>query len=130
MLEGQRTREVADMQLEYLERLGEELARRGMRVWLALPPGRVPNLQVVNPEARALEEHVYAGCGSDGSWWFWWSWAERIARTEDLETAAATVARALIARGDDPPEPPVSFPGLGSDTPDAHPGRRPGFAAG
>ena len=23
----------------------------------------------------------------------------------------------MLARGDDPPEPPVSFPGLGSDTP-------------
>jgi hypothetical protein len=95
MLEGQRIREVAVVQLEYLERLGEELTRRGLRVWLALPPGRVPSLHVMNPEARALEEHVYAGCGSDGIWWFWWSWAERIARTEDLRTAAAAVVRAL-----------------------------------
>ena len=95
MPEGQRTREVADVQLDHLERLGEELTRRGMRVWLALPPGRVPSLHVVNPEARALEEHVYAGCGSDGTWWFWWSWAERIARTEDLGMAAAAIARAL-----------------------------------
>jgi hypothetical protein len=95
MREIQRTREATDVQLEYLERLGEELTRRGIQVRLALPPGRVPSLHVVNPEARALEEHVYAGCGSDGIWWFWWSWAERIALTEDLGTAAAAVARVL-----------------------------------
>jgi hypothetical protein len=94
-LEVQRTHEAADAQLEYLERLGEELTRHGMQVRLALPPGRVPSLHVMNPDARALEEHVYAGCGSDGIWWFWWSWAERIAATGDLAAAAAAIARVL-----------------------------------
>jgi hypothetical protein len=94
---AQRIRAATDAQLEHLERLGEELACRGMQVRVVLPPGRVPSLYVVNPEARALEEHVYAGCGSDGIWWFWWSWAERIAATEDLVTAAAAVARVLAS---------------------------------
>jgi hypothetical protein len=91
-------REAADVQLDHLEKLGEELTRRGLQVRLELAPGRVPSLHVVNPNARALEEHVYAGCGSDGVWWFWWSWAERIAETNDMERAGAAIARVLASR--------------------------------
>jgi hypothetical protein len=96
-LQAQRTRETADVQLEYLEKLGEELSRRGLQVRTVLPPGRVPALYVVNPEARALEEHIYAGCGSDGAWWYWWSWAERIAAAGDLDAAASAVQRVLAS---------------------------------
>ena len=96
-VEAQRMREAGEVQLENLEKLGEELTRRGMQVRLVLPPGRVPSLYVVNPEARALEEHIYAGCGSDGSWWFWWSWAERISATGDLDVAAAAIVRVLAS---------------------------------
>jgi hypothetical protein len=96
-VEAQRMREAADVQLEYLEKLGEELARRGLQVRMVLPPGRVPSLYVVNPEARALEEHIYAGAGSDGDWWYWWSWAERIAAADDLDAAAGAVQRVLAS---------------------------------
>ena len=96
-VQAQRTREAADVQLEYLEKLGDELARRGLQVRLVLPPGRVPSLYVVNPEARALEEHIYAGCGSDGDWWYWWSWAERISAAGDLGGAASAVQRVLAS---------------------------------
>jgi hypothetical protein len=96
-VEAQRIREASEVQLEYLEQLGEELTRRGMQVRMVLPPGRVPSLYVVNPEARALEEHIYAGCGSDGTWWFWWSWAERISATEDLPDAATAIVRVLAS---------------------------------
>ena len=96
-VEAQRMREAGEVQLENLEKLGEELTRRGMQVRLVLPPGRVPSLHVVNPQARALEEHIYAGCGSDGSWWFWWSWAERISATEDLDVAASAIVRVLAS---------------------------------
>ena len=96
-VEAQWMREAGEVQLENLEKLGEELTRRGMQVRLVLPPGRVPSLYVVNPEARALEEHIYAGCGSDGIWWFWWSWAERISATEDLDVAAAAIVRVLAS---------------------------------
>jgi hypothetical protein len=96
-VEAQRMREASEVQLEYLEKLGEELTRRGMQVRMVLPPGRVPSLYVVNPEARALEEHIYAGCGSDGTWWFWWSWAERISATEDLPDAATAIVRVLAS---------------------------------
>jgi hypothetical protein len=97
-VEAQRMREASEIQLGNLENLGEELTRRGMQVRLVLPPGRVPSLHVVNPQARALEEHIYAGCGSDGSWWFWWSWAERIAATGDLDLAAGAIVRVLASR--------------------------------
>ena len=96
-MQAQRMREAADVQLEYLEKLGDELARRGLQVRVALPPGRVPSLYVVNPEARALEEHIYVGCGSDGAWWYWWSWAERIAAADDLNAAAGAVQRVLAS---------------------------------
>jgi hypothetical protein len=96
-VEAQRMREASEVQLENLENLGEELTRRGMQVRMVLPPGRVPSLYVVNPRARALEEHIYAGCGSDGSWWFWWSWAERISATEDLDVAAGAIERVLAS---------------------------------
>jgi hypothetical protein len=94
---AEQIRVATDVQLEHLERLGEELTRRGMQVRAVLPPGRVPSLYVVNPEARALEEHIYAGCGSDGVWWFWWSWAERISATEDLAAASAAITRVLAS---------------------------------
>jgi hypothetical protein len=96
-VEAQRMREATDVQLEYLEKLGEELARRGFGVRMVLPPGRVPSLYVVNPNARALEEHIYVGCGSDGDWWYWWSWAERIAAAEDLDAAASAVQHVLAS---------------------------------
>jgi hypothetical protein len=86
----------------YLEKLGEELEHRGLEAFVMAPPGRVPSLYVVNPAARALEENVYVGRGSDGIWWFWWSWAERIGIADDLDHAATTVARVLaLPRGHD-----------------------------
>jgi hypothetical protein len=79
----------------YLEKLGEELEHRGLEAFVMAPPGRRPSLYVTNPRARALEENVYAGLGSDGMWWFWWSWAERIGLADDIDQSAATVARVL-----------------------------------
>jgi hypothetical protein len=96
-VEAQRMREATDVQLEYLEKLGEELSRRGFGVRMELPPGRVPSLYVVNPQARALEEHIYVGCGSDGAWWYWWSWAERISAADDLDAAASAVQHVLAS---------------------------------
>lgn len=84
--------------LSRLEGLAEVLSRHGLRVSLMAPPGRVPSLHVVNPEASVLAEDVYIGRGQDGAWWFWWSWAERIASGEDLERAAAMIKQVLAAR--------------------------------
>jgi len=84
--------------LARLEGLAEVLAGRGLRARVIAPPGRVPSLHVVNPQARALAEDVYAGRGQDGRWWFWWSWAEQIAVSDDLESAAARIGLVLAAR--------------------------------
>jgi len=85
--------------LARLEGLAEVLAERGLRARVIAPRGRVPSLHVVNPQACALAEDVYAGRGQDGRWWFWWSWAEQIAVGDDLEGAAARIGRVLAARG-------------------------------
>ena len=79
----------------YLEKLAEELTHRGLEAWLMAPPGRVPSVYITNPNARALEENVYANRGKDGLWWFWWSWAERISMADDLEASASAIARVL-----------------------------------
>ncbi len=84
--------------LDRLEGLAEVLAASGLRTRLMSPAGRVPSLQVVNPEASAMAENVYASPAQDGIWWFWWSWAERIAADDDLPRAAQQISRVLAAR--------------------------------
>jgi hypothetical protein len=81
--------------LARLQGLAVVLAQHGLRARVMTPPGRVPSLHVVNPRAAVLAEDVYAGRGQDGRWWFWWSWAEQIAADEDVEDAAAMIARVL-----------------------------------
>jgi hypothetical protein len=85
--------------LARLEGLAEVLAGHGLRARVIAPPGRVPSVHVVNPQAAALAEDVYAGRGQDGRWWFWWSWAEQIAVGDDLEGAATRIGRVLAAEG-------------------------------
>ncbi|TYK48248.1 hypothetical protein [Actinomadura decatromicini] len=80
--------------IEYLEELGEELAKRGLRVRIVQPRGQSPALHVLNPEASALTENIIAEQGPDG-WWYWWSWAERIVPAGDAAAAADRVARVL-----------------------------------
>jgi hypothetical protein len=80
--------------IDYLEELGDELARRGFRVRIDLPRGQAPSLHVMNPDASALAENILAEDGADG-WWYWWSWAERIAPAYDVSEAARLVARVL-----------------------------------
>ena len=80
-----------------LEHLAGELARRG---WVARPHApahRVPSLYVQNPAASILSEHIYAGRGKDGAWWFWWPWADKIAAVADPGSAATAITRVLRA---------------------------------
>lgn len=84
----------ARTQIEYLERLGAELIKRGLRVRLSTAPGRAPNLHVLNPDFTALTEDIVAESGADG-WWFVWSWRERIGCAEDIIGAADRVTRVL-----------------------------------
>lgn len=92
--DGTGTAALVKTRIDYLEKLGEELAGRGFRVRLTTPAGRPPSLHVTNPEASALTENILAESGSDG-WWFWWSWAERIAPADDISHAADLVLRVL-----------------------------------
>jgi hypothetical protein len=73
-----------------LEKLAAELGARGFETRLAAPEGRVPSLQVTNPQATALSENVVAGDG-----WLWWSWAERITQVTDVSGAADAITRVL-----------------------------------
>ncbi|GAA3195750.1 hypothetical protein GCM10010468_06050 [Actinocorallia longicatena] len=86
----------AQTRIDYLERLGDELVGRGLRVRLTVPLGTAPSLHVMNPEASALTENILAERGADG-WWYWWSWAERISAADDLNMAAERVAQVLAA---------------------------------
>jgi len=81
-----------------LEGLAEVVTQLGLKARLVALPGRLPCLHVVNPQASALAEDVYAGPCQDGQWWFWWSWAERIAADDDLAGAARQISRVLAAR--------------------------------
>ena len=90
------TAALARTRIEYLERLGDELTGRGMRVRVTVPRGRPPSLHVMNPDASALTENILAESGVDG-WWYWWSWAERIAVADDVAGAADLVVRVLAA---------------------------------
>jgi hypothetical protein len=94
-------RDAADSPRAYLGRLeglAQAVTEHGLRARLVTPPGRVPSLHVVNPDASALAEDVYAGPCQDGQWYFWWSWAERIAAGDDLAGAASRISRVLAAR--------------------------------
>ncbi|GAA4154820.1 hypothetical protein [Actinomadura keratinilytica] len=82
--------------IDYLEKLGEELRRRGLRARLTVPRDGSPSLHVINPAASVLTENILVEDGADG-WWYWWSWAERIAAADDVTAAAARVAAVLAA---------------------------------
>ncbi|HEY1919996.1 MAG TPA: hypothetical protein VGH27_30865 [Streptosporangiaceae bacterium] len=75
-----------------LERLATELGRRGLHGELCTPPGKLPYLQVRNPQVSALTEWVYAQAGA-----YWYSWAQRIADTTEPAETAAALARVLAA---------------------------------
>lgn len=81
--------------LDRLERLADELGRRGLQTSLMAPAGRVPSLHVVNPAVSRLAEDVYVGRSQDGLWWFWWPWAERIAPGDNVAEAATVIAKVL-----------------------------------
>lgn len=73
-----------------LEELAAEVGRRGLHATLHEPGGRLPFLEIGNPAASVLSERVYAQADA-----FWWSWAERIARCDQVATAADMLARVL-----------------------------------
>lgn len=73
-----------------LEKLAIELGGLGFRCRLVQPAPELPWLEVTNPQARVLSERLLARDG-----WYWWPWAERLAETGDVTSAAARIARVL-----------------------------------
>ena len=76
-----------------LERLGEELGRRGLRVTLA-PEGAMLVLEVINPRPYAMR--TVRVTWSDGS--FTWASGERLPGGGELRGAVETVTAALHRR--------------------------------
>jgi hypothetical protein len=93
------TAALARTRIAYLESLGDELRDRGFAVRLMVPRVGPPSLHVVNPRASALAENILAERSGDG-WWYWWSWAERIARVDDLGGVVERIMRVLAAAGE------------------------------
>lgn len=93
------TAALARTRIAYLEGLGDALRIRGFAVRLTVPRVGPPSLHVVNPQASALAENILAESSDDG-WWYWWSWAERIARADDLDEVVRRVVRVLSAPGE------------------------------
>ena len=77
-----------------LDRLGQELTRRGYLVML-LPAGGPARLEIMNRGARRERDGSVLCEAGGGGRWFWWSWAERIAPADAVEEAADQVDRLL-----------------------------------
>lgn len=78
-----------------LETLAAELAARGFQTILRASGEGTACLTVRNPRANVLAETVYARDGV-----YWWSWREPIAGTNQVDTAAGILARALRTVGE------------------------------
>ena len=91
--------------VEMLEKLADELSHRGLLAAIQVHPGRIPCLEITNPESGApySEEHTVCAFPPDneGFWWFWWLWAARIAQADDVALAADTIVRVLAVRRSD-----------------------------
>ena len=88
--------ETADTHAEQadLEALADELSTRGYKTVLVTGDGRLPCLDVLNPQAPALTERIYAQADS-----FWWPWAQVIASRDQPAAAAEAINRALHLHG-------------------------------
>jgi hypothetical protein len=81
-----------------LDRLGAELVTRGYHAQLATPHGRLPYLDVRNPQAAVMSEHIYAQADA-----FFWPWAEPIAGRGQISAAADIITRVLRVITPGPP---------------------------
>lgn len=79
-----------------LERLATKMTALGYKAMLVDPVGRLPYLEVSNPQTNLLTEKVYSQAGI-----FFWPWAQSIGSCDQVATVAAIVARVLrTADGD------------------------------
>ena len=83
-----------DEQLAHLERLSDELKRRGFETELT---GKVskPYLQVANADTPTLNERVLCYQADDDSWVFWWQWKQPIGSVDDSESVIGKIAAVL-----------------------------------
>ncbi len=81
-------------QLAHLERLADELKRRGFITELASKPSK-PYLQVANADTPTLNERVLCHPADDGSWVFWWTWKQPIGSVDDLDTVVKKIAAVI-----------------------------------
>jgi hypothetical protein len=86
--------ESEDQRRAHLERLAEELSRRGFAAQLAIKRNQL-HLVVANPDDPQLTEHVLSYSAPDGSWQFWWPWRQPIGAVDDLETVASKITVVL-----------------------------------
>jgi hypothetical protein len=87
------THEVA----EQLDALAENLRGRGFSAHVS-QAGRYACVNVANVTVPQLAETIYVA-EADGASWFWWSWADRITRISEVETAAFKIAYVLTPSG-------------------------------
>jgi hypothetical protein len=83
---------VADIRAEQadLETLGAELSALGCKTILTTGEGRLPRLDVINPQAPTISKHIRARAD-----YFWWPTAEPIAPRTAIPAAANLIAHAL-----------------------------------
>jgi hypothetical protein len=79
-----------------LENLGIELRQQGLVADLVTPASGPAYLEVRNPGAAALSDHIYTQLG-----FFWFPWPLRIARVGDIPGAVEVITRVLDTAGDD-----------------------------
>jgi hypothetical protein len=77
-----------------LEALARELAERDLEARVTSDSG-TPSLTVINPLAPSSRQTIAVALVNDCGWWFWWSWGARIARINDVGTAAFKIAYVL-----------------------------------
>jgi hypothetical protein len=99
----------ADIQSERadLETLGTELSALGCKTILTTGDGRQPRLDVINPLAPTISQHIRA----QADYFFWPTTAEPIAPRTAIPAAANLIARALsITPTQATPQPPGRSP--------------------
>ncbi|WP_037935868.1 hypothetical protein [Streptosporangium roseum] len=82
----------------HLTRLIERLNEHGLHARVRVASRRLPALAVVNPDAPALSEIVYAA-PQEGTWWYWWSWHEKIAPVAESDAVVRKIRHVLTPTG-------------------------------
>ncbi|MFD8560402.1 hypothetical protein ACFV1N_24260 [Streptosporangium canum] len=82
----------------HLTRLIERLNEHGLHARVRVASRHLPALAVVNPDAPALSEIVYAA-PQEGTWWYWWSWHEKIALVAEADAVVRKIRHVLTPTG-------------------------------